>query len=254
MHPYIFAFAAVVSGAKVQRRQDSCSSTITLATLSVTTVEPISIYILPGQLAPTGATNDDEPITIVYLTVYATYCPDCPQGLQPQTYTVTQTCTGNLASCRPVGNVLPQGFTTTQATCSNCPTPFSAVLTVPAVPTVPAVADPADVVVTETVLQTVSEPGLTTTRAVVRTYTTAPAVPSTAPSLSSISYNGRVQTFDVGNFADGATAPATVFVTEEKTATATATVTVKGAGRRVSSDGILVFGMSALVLLLLSSS
>ncbi|EFQ27259.1 hypothetical protein CGRA01v4_04316 [Colletotrichum graminicola] len=257
MLPYMFAFAAVVSGAKVQRRQDSCSSTITLSTLSVTTVEPISIYILPGQLAPTGTSNNEEAVTIVYQTVYATFCPNCPGGLQAQTYTVTQTCTGNIASCRPLGNVLPAGFTTTQATCTDCPTPFSAILTVPT-------PEPTDVVVTETVLQTITEPSLTTTRAVVRTYTTAPALPTTAPSLSSISYNGRVQTFDVGNFAEAITATATVIVTQEKTATATVTVDANGdfkpvglnsgAGRLVSSDRILVFGMSAFVLLLLASS
>ncbi|KAK2035657.1 hypothetical protein LX32DRAFT_633391 [Colletotrichum zoysiae] len=261
MLPYIFAFAAVVSGARVQQRQDSCSSTVTLDTLSVTTVEPISIYILPARAVPTGTTNDnnnEDPFIIVYQTVYATFCPNCPSGgLQPKTYTVTQTCTGPIAACRPSGTVLPAGFKTTQATCTNCPTPSSAVLTVPDVP---------DVVVTQTVLETVTEGGLTATRTVVQTFTTA-----SSPSggvLSAISYTGRVGTFDAGIFAEPATATATatVVVTEERTATATATMTrdangrlrpvglSSGAGRFVSADKMLAYGASAFALLLLASS
>ncbi|KAK1986059.1 hypothetical protein LZ30DRAFT_323068 [Colletotrichum cereale] len=250
MLPHVFAFAAVASGARVQRRQDSCSSTITLDTLSVTRVEPISIYFLPGQLVPTGTGND--PFTIVYTTVYPTFCPDCSQGLQPQTYTVTQPCTGAIASCRPVGNVLPAGFTTTQATCTNCPTPFSAVLTVPEV---------TDVVITQTVLQTITEPGLTTTRTILRTCASGSCLPDIT------GYTGRVSTIDAGLFAEpgiAATATATVVVTEERTATATVTRDAaggfkpagfnSGAGRLVSSDRLPAFGMTAFVLLLLASS
>ncbi|KDN68891.1 hypothetical protein CSUB01_07241 [Colletotrichum sublineola] len=262
MLPHIFAFAAAASGARVQRRQADCSSTITLDTLSVTTVQPISIYILAGQLAPTGTknnnNNNDDPFTIVYTTVYSTFCPDCAGGLQPKTYTVTQPCTGAIASCRPTGNVLPAGFITTQATCTNCPTPFSAVLTVP---------KETDVVVTQTFLQTVTEPGLTTTRTIVRTCASEPCLPEIT------GYTGSVQTIDTGNrgtlppglFAEPATATATVVVTATATAERTATVTVdangkfkpvglnSGAGRLVSSDKMLVFGMSAFALFLLSS-
>ncbi|KAK2059486.1 hypothetical protein LY76DRAFT_592297 [Colletotrichum caudatum] len=265
MLPYIFAFAAAVSGARVEQRQDSCSSTVTLDTLSVTTVEPISIYFLPGRAVPTGTNNnnnnnDQDPFVIVFQTVYSTFCPNCPGGgLQPKTYTVTQTCTGPIAACRPSGTVLPAGFKTTQVTCSNCPTPSSAVLTVPDVP---------DVVVTRTVLETVTEAGLVATRTVVQTYTTAS--PASADALSAISYTGRVGTFDAGLFAEPgaatATATATVVVTEERTATATATMTrdaegrfrpvglSSGAGRLVSADKTLVYGVSGLVLLLLASS
>ncbi|KAK1993260.1 hypothetical protein LX36DRAFT_661649, partial [Colletotrichum falcatum] len=249
MLPYMFAFAAVASGVEaVQRRQAECSSTITLDTLSVTTVQPISVYILAGQLAPTGGANNEPFTTIVYQTVYSTFCPDCPNGLQPQTYTVTQTCTGSIASCRPLGNVLPQGFTTTQATCTNCPTPFSAVLTVP---------HPTDAPVTRTALETVTEGGLTSTRTVVSTYASQSPLPG-------ISATGRVQTIDRGVFAQPFDDATTVTRTEQRTAYETATVTRdatggirpvglnSGAGRLVSSDKMMAFGMSALVLLLLA--
>ncbi|KAK2039466.1 hypothetical protein LZ31DRAFT_83817 [Colletotrichum somersetense] len=259
MLPYIFAFAAVVSGARVEQRQDSCSSTVTLDTLSVTTVEPISIYFLPGRAVPTGTNNNNEdPFVIVFQTVYSTFCPNCPSGvLQPKTYTVTQTCTGPITACRPSGTVLPAGFKTTQATCTNCPTPSSAVLTVPDVP---------DVVVTQTVFETVTEGGLTATRTVVQTFTTASSPSGSV--LSAISYTGRVGTFDAGIFVEPATATATatLVVTEERTATATATMTrgpdgklrpvglSSGAGRYVSADKMLVYGVSAFALLLLASS
>ncbi|GKT50474.1 uncharacterized protein ColSpa_10655 [Colletotrichum spaethianum] len=247
MLPLIFAFAAVASGARVQRRQDDCSSTTTLDALTVTRVEPISIYILPGQLAPTGTSND--PFTVVYTTVYPTFCPDCSQGLRPQTYTITQTCTDSIASCQPSGDALPAGFTTTQATCTNCPTPFSAVLTVP---------QATDAVVTLTYLETVTEPDLTTTRTVIRTCASEPCLPQIT------GYTGRVSTIDGGLFAEPvtATATATVTKTEEKTATVTQEASGafqpgsfnSGAGRLVSSDRSLVLGVSTFVLLLLALS
>ncbi|KZL84684.1 hypothetical protein CI238_12560 [Colletotrichum incanum] len=245
MLPFIFAFAAVASGAKVQRRQDDCSSTTTLDALTVTRVEPISIYILPGQLAPTGTNND--PFTVVYTTVYPTFCPECSQGLRPQTYTVTQACTDSIASCQPSGNQLPAGFTTTQATCTDCPIPFSAVLTIPQV---------TEAVVTSTYLETVTAPDLTTTRTVIRTCASEPCLPQIT------GYTGRITTIDAGLFAEPITATATVTKTEERTATVTSEPSVafrpgtfnSGAGRLVSSDRSLVLGVSTFVLLLLASS
>ncbi|GKT56120.1 hypothetical protein ColTof4_13902 [Colletotrichum tofieldiae] len=246
MLPFIFAFAAVASGARVQRRQDDCSSTTTLDALTVTRVEPISIYILPGQLAPTGTGNND-PFTAVYTTVYPTFCPDCSQGLKPQTYTVTQTCTDSIASCQPSGDQLPAGFTTTQATCTDCPTPFSAVLTVP---------QATDAVFTSTYIEVVTAPDLTTTRTVVRTCASEPCLPQIT------GYTGRISTIDAGLFAEPVTATATVTKTEERTATVTSEPSAgfrpgnfnSGAGRLVSSDRSLVLGVSTFVLLLLASS
>lgn len=261
MLPFVFAFAAVASGARVERRQDECASTTTLDALTVTRVEPISIYILPGQLAPTGSNNNDnsnnnnDPFTVVYTTVYPTFCPECSQGLRPQTYTITQTCTGSITSCQPSGNELPAGYTTTQATCTDCPTPFSAVLTVP---------QATDAVVTSTYLEIVTAPDLTTTRTVIRTCASEPCLPEIT------GYTGRVSTIDAGLFAEPAiTATATVTKTEERTATVTRDPTGtfrpgnfnnnnsdddSGAGRLVSSDKSLLFAMSAFVLLLLASS
>ncbi|KAJ0311345.1 hypothetical protein COL516b_002054 [Colletotrichum fioriniae] len=236
----IFAFAAVAAGARVYRRQEDCSST--------TTVEPISIYILPQQLAPTGTNND--PFTAVYTTVYPTFCPECSQGLRPETYTITQTCTG-ITGCQPSGSVLPPGFTTTQATCTDCPTPFSAVLTVP---------QATDAVVTSTFLETVTEAGLTTTRTIVQTC-------ASEPCLAQITnVPGRVSTFDGGLFAEPVTQTATVSVSVTVTDKSTATVTAdadpsfrpgnfnSGAGHVVSSDKSLVLCVSAFVLLMIMSS
>ncbi|KAJ0157103.1 hypothetical protein CTA2_12719 [Colletotrichum tanaceti] len=267
MLPLVFAFAAVASGARIQPRQDDCSSTITLDALTVTRVDPISIYILPGQLAPTGSSNNNnnnndnnnDPFTVVYTTVYATFCPECSQGLRPQTYTITQTCTGSITSCQPSGNELPAGYTTTQATCTDCPVPFSAVLTVP---------QATDVVVTSTYLEVVTAPDLTTTRTrtVIRTCASEPCLPEIT------GYTGRVSTIDAGLFAEPAvTKTATVTKTHERTATVTREPTgtfrpgafnnnnddeddKSGAGRLVSSDRSLLFGISAFVLLLVASS
>ncbi|TQN70496.1 hypothetical protein CSHISOI_04987 [Colletotrichum shisoi] len=266
MLPFVFAFAAVASGARVEPRQDDCASTTTLDPLTVTRVEPISIYILPGQLAPTGSNNNNndnnnknnDPFTVVYTTVYPTFCPECSQGLRPQTYTITQTCTGSITSCQPSGNELPAGYTTTQATCTDCPTPFSAVLTVPKA---------TEAVVTSTYLEIVTAPDLTTTRTVIRTCASEPCLPEIT------GYTGRVSTIDAGLLAEPAavTATATVTKTQERTATVTRDPTGNfrpgsfnnnnnnndddsGAGRLVSSDKSLLFGMTAFVLLLLASS
>ncbi|KAK1540819.1 hypothetical protein CPAR01_06808 [Colletotrichum paranaense] len=248
MLQFIIAFAAVAAGARVYRRQEDCSSTTTLDALTVTRVEPISIYILPQQLAPTGTNND--PFTAVYTTVYPTFCPECSQGLRPETYTITQTCTG-ITGCQPSGSVLPPGFTTTQATCTDCPTPFSAVLTVP---------QATDAVVTSTFLETITEPGLTTTRTIVQTCASEPCL----PQITNIP--GRVSTFDGGLFAEPVTQTATVSVSVTVTDKSTATVTAdadpsfrpgnfnSGAGHVVSSDKSLVLCVSAFVLLLIMSS
>ncbi|OHE98597.1 hypothetical protein CORC01_06048 [Colletotrichum orchidophilum] len=241
----IFAFAAVASGARVFRRQEDCSSTTTLDALTVTRVEPISIYFLPQQAAPTG-TNNNDPFTAVYTTVYPTFCPECSQGLRPETYTITQTCTG-ITGCQPSGSALPPGFTTTQATCTDCPIPFSAVLTVP---------QATDAVVTSTFLETVTEPGLTTTRTIIRTCASEPCL----PQITNVP--GRVSTIDGGLFAEPVTQTATVTMTEKSTATVTADANESfrpgsfnsGAGHIVSSDKSLVLCVSAFVLLLIMSS
>ncbi|GKT82208.1 LOW QUALITY PROTEIN: hypothetical protein Ct61P_00058 [Colletotrichum tofieldiae] len=243
MLPFIFAFAAVASGARVQRRQDDCSSTTTLDAL--TGRADLDLHLARATRA--HGTGNNDPFTAVYTTVYPTFCPDCSQGLKPQTYTVTQTCTDSIASCQPSGDQLPAGFTTTQATCTDCPTPFSAVLTVP---------QATDAVFTSTYIEVVTAPDLTTTRTVVRTCASEPCLPQIT------GYTGRISTIDAGLFAEPVTATATVTKTEERTATVTSEPSAgfrpgnfnSGAGRLVSSDRSLVLGVSTFVLLLLASS
>ncbi|OLN91657.1 hypothetical protein CCHL11_06674 [Colletotrichum chlorophyti] len=239
------AFAAVTAGARVQRRQsEDCSTTRTLDPLTVTRVEPISIYILSGQLAPTG--TDDERFTAVYTTVYPTFCPECSQGLRPATYTVTQTCTGSITSCTGYGDDLPPGFTTTQATCSDCPTPFTAVLTVP---------QPTDVVITSTYIEVITAPDLTTTRTFTKTCAGGPCLPEFTATGT-----GRVSTIDAGLYAEPVTqiltATATVTQTDESTVTVTAEPDPSfrpnsfnsNDGGMLSSDKSLALGMSVFAL------
>ncbi|KAF9874318.1 hypothetical protein CkaCkLH20_08301 [Colletotrichum karsti] len=258
---FLLALAAGASAGRVQHRQADCSRTATLDTLTVTSVEPISIYILPQQMAaaaPTG-TNDDS-FTAVYTTVFPTFCPECAQGLRPETYTITQTCSGSITQCHGYGDELPPGFTTTQAVCTDCPTPITAVLTVPQV---------TDVVVTVTLEQVVTEPGLTTTRYVTRTSTcnNGPCL----PDITAAALPDDVLTVNGGTIVLPVTVTQTrvdkVTATEKQTETATATVTNtadinefapgnfnSGAGHMISSNKPLAFAFSALALIFLVSA
>ncbi|KAF6806551.1 hypothetical protein CSOJ01_08771 [Colletotrichum sojae] len=263
MFTFLF-FASVVAGGRVhihpRQAAADCSTTRTLDALTVTRVEPISIYILPEQQpAPTG--TDDERFTAVYTTVYPTFCPECDQGLRPETYTITQTCTGSITQCHGYGDELPPGFTTTQAVCTDCPTPLTAVLTVP---------QETDAVVTVTIEEIVTEPGLASTRLVTKTCRDGPCLPDiTAAAVS----DGGVSTINGGTIVlpvtvtKTATDRVTDKVTDRTTATMRETATVtsdpkdfnpnsfnSGAGHMVSSNKALAFASSVFALLFLLSA
>ncbi|KAL0940097.1 uncharacterized protein CTRU02_206707 [Colletotrichum truncatum] len=250
MSTFLLAFAGIAIAGKIQHRQVDCSTTKTLDTITVTRVEPISIYILPGQQPAPTETGSDKIFTAVYTTVYPTFYPECSRGLRPQTYTITQTCRGSITSCHGYGDELPPGFTTTQTTCTEGPTPLAAVLTVP---------QQTDDVVTTTIQQVVTGPGLTSTRLVTKTCLDGPCL----PDITAAAIPGNV-TLDDG-YVGSAT---TVTKTETDRATATqketATVTVdpefqpgnlnSGAGHILSSDKLLTFVFSSFALIFLMST
>ncbi|KAK7413170.1 hypothetical protein QQX98_007949 [Neonectria punicea] len=72
-----------------------------------------------------GSTKYVQSFTTVYLEF-------CPEGLRPETYTITETCTKTL--CQPhTSTVLPPGFTQATVVCSNCGSqgPMTEALTFP---------------------------------------------------------------------------------------------------------------------------
>ncbi|KAH7018947.1 hypothetical protein EDB80DRAFT_818980 [Ilyonectria destructans] len=82
---------------------------------------------LPGITAFSdgGFTKYVQSFTTVYLEF-------CPEGLCPETYTITETCTKTL--CQPhTSTVLPPGFTQATIVCTNCGSqgPMTEVLTFP---------------------------------------------------------------------------------------------------------------------------
>ncbi|WYZ33814.1 hypothetical protein EsH8_I_000090 [Colletotrichum jinshuiense] len=231
MLAFILVFATVASGATIPRRQAECATTTTLDPLTLTRVEPISIYFL-GVLH--SVTNFHyEMFTAVYTTVYPTFCPTCPQGLRPETYTITQTCADSIASCKVFESDMPPGFTTTEATCTDCSTPFSAILTVPQTANN----------VFATYVETVTELGATTTRTVTRTC-------AGGPCLSSITgVPGSVSTIKDNFFAEPVTRTSTVTEIEPTTATVTSDTDVSFRPASFKSDaGPDVFSKRPLLL------
>ncbi|QIW96513.1 hypothetical protein AMS68_002031 [Peltaster fructicola] len=101
-----------------------CRSSTTISIPAATRIlQAASTCASPGlSSAPTGA----------YTTIYqTTYLEFCPTGLQPKTYTVTESCSAGQSTARPAGYV-PQGFTTTVTECHVCGnTPITATLTIP---------------------------------------------------------------------------------------------------------------------------
>ncbi|KAJ0353748.1 hypothetical protein COL154_002904 [Colletotrichum chrysophilum] len=254
---FLLTLAAGAAAGRVQYRQVDCSTTTTLDALTVTRVEPISIYILPEQQQqqPTGTGADDEGFTAVYTTVYPTFAPECSEGLRAETYTITQTCSGSITQCHGYGDDLPPGFTTTQAVCNDGPTPVTAVLTVP---------QETDAVVTVTVEEVITEPGLTTTRLVTKTCANGPCLPditaAAVPGADRLTINGGTIVLPVTvtkTETDKTTA------TEKETATVTTTSDSNefnpngfnsGAGHMIPSNKSMVFAMSAFALLFLLSA
>ncbi|KAI8314019.1 hypothetical protein K4K61_006135 [Colletotrichum sp. SAR11_59] len=199
---FLLTLAAGAAAGRVQYRQVDCSTTTTLDALTVTRVEPISIYILPEQ-----------------------------QQQQPT------------------------GFTTTHAVCNDGPTPVTAVLTVP---------QETDAVVTVTVEEVITEPGLTTTRLVTKTCANGPCLPditaAAIPGADRLTINGGTIVLPVTvtkTETDKTTA------TEKETATVTTTSDSNefnpngfnsGAGHMIPSHKSMVFAMSAFALLFLLSA
>ncbi|TDZ59711.1 hypothetical protein CTRI78_v005167 [Colletotrichum trifolii] len=261
MFTFLLAFAAVAAaGGKVQPRQMDCSTTTTLDALTVTRVEPISIYI-PSQNQPAATgTDDDDRFTAVYTTVFPTLCPECDSGLRPETYTITQTCTGSITSCHGYGDELPPGFTTSQAVCADCATPITVVLTVP---------QQTEAVVTVTVEEVVTEAGVATTRLVTKTCRDGPCLPDITAAAAAVPGGDGVSTVNGGtiNLPVTVTKTETDRVTDRTTATERETATVtneagefnpgnfnSGAGHVVSSDKLLALAVGTFALLFLVSA
>ncbi|KAI9813054.1 MAG: hypothetical protein M1827_004274 [Pycnora praestabilis] len=101
---------------------DSCGPAPLTETLTICTICENT------TTTPAGANPN------VYFTTYrTTYSQFCSTGLEAETYTITEACTGARSAPNPTH--VPQGFTTTIGTCTTCgPTPITALLTVPVSP------------------------------------------------------------------------------------------------------------------------
>ena len=116
---------AVAAAATVSAQSSSVPSygNRTLCASTVTSRSTVTLPVTSTYCPSCPRTNGS--VTTTYSVVYQSFCPT---GVTSVTYPITQVCP---TAC-PVGpTIIPPGFTTTVATCTACPTPIVATLTVP---------------------------------------------------------------------------------------------------------------------------
>ncbi|KAK7522070.1 hypothetical protein IWZ03DRAFT_108511 [Phyllosticta citriasiana] len=143
------AVLAVVAGASAQSLvpsyithvyYDDCVSS--MSTPVVTETDEVIITTCPScthKSTPSATASVSgvtlTPVPTLHTTVYTTsYVTLCSTGLVPNTYTVTETCSGETPTWpMTTSNYLPPGFTTTVTVCTVCHSdhPTTVTLTVP---------------------------------------------------------------------------------------------------------------------------
>lgn len=183
-------FAAVMTGAMAQTTTSAASYTTEVyeecyeATSTVTGTITQTYCGECEMMSSMSAMS--EMVTTVWTTTYSEFCPT---GLQPYTVTVTESCSGMPTWSPGSSGYVPQGFTTTYASCDVCgATPISTVLTVPVgstpVPMPAATAMPV-ATATPTVAPTAgATPAATAGRSDAPAASAAPSTPSDVPAVS----------------------------------------------------------------------
>lgn len=107
---------------------EDCS---TMSDETLTSTGTITITHCP--ICTQGMVSTADNGTPVWTTVYTTeYLQFCPTGLQPQTYTITESCTSATPSWSSGPGYMPSDFVAATETCSVCgPTPLTQLMTYP---------------------------------------------------------------------------------------------------------------------------